>query len=277
MRLTTILYVVLGLIGLGAAIVVPASLYRSGSLVIPFWTAAVNPGPLSSAHEFIGAQCETCHTPTRGVEATACLTCHVTAAPTLLAQSATAFHANIATCAGCHVEHQGRDRRPINMDHSVLIVAGHVRAAEAQRLISPSNDADRQHALARVRAFLDGSGADIVGGSLGRRQLPVATMASLDCAGCHAVRDRHRTLFGRDCQSCHNVDTWAIAAFVHPSPRSENCVQCHQAPPTHYMMHFEMMDRTIAGRPTARVEQCFMCHQTDAWNQIRGVGWRDMH
>ena len=180
----------------------------------------------------------------RGVEATACLTCHVTAAPTLLAQSATAFHANVGACASCHVEHQGRDRRPINMDHSALIVAGNARAAQAQRFGAPTGHDDPRHVMDHIGIFLGRSGSDLIGGPLGRRSLPAAAMASLDCAGCHATRDRHRTLFGRDCQSCHAVDAWTIAAFVHPSPRSENCVQCHQAPPSHYMMHFQMMDRT---------------------------------
>ena len=43
------------------------------------------------------------------------------------------------------------------------------------------------------------------------------------------------------------------------------------------MMHFEMMDQTITGQEHARVEQCFLCHQTDAWNNIRGVGWYKHH
>ncbi|MCB4824931.1 cytochrome c3 family protein [Roseicella aerolata] len=133
MKATTVVYAVLGLVGLGATISVPVWLTRSGSDAIPFWTAAVNPGPLSAAHDFIGAQCETCHTPVLGVEARACLTCHATAAPVLLTKPTTAFHANIGTCAGCHVEHQGRDRRPINMDHSVLVMAARRRAIEARR------------------------------------------------------------------------------------------------------------------------------------------------
>ena len=54
-------------------------------------------------------------------------------------------------------------------------------------------------------------------------------------------------------------------------------MQCHQAPPSHYMMHFEMMDRTITGQEHARVEQCYLCHQTDAWNNIKGVGWFKHH
>ena len=43
------------------------------------------------------------------------------------------------------------------------------------------------------------------------------------------------------------------------------------------MMHFSMMDQTIAGEKSARVDQCFKCHQTDSFNDIKGVGWVKMH
>ena len=277
MKVTTLAYAALGAIGLAAAIAIPVALYRSGSSEVPLWSVAAIPGPLSAVHDFLGTRCESCHTPTRGVEAVSCLTCHATAAPVLLTKLSTAFHSNIGECAGCHVEHQGRNRRPINMDHAVLATVGHSRAAEAAAGSPPVGRASFRHAVTQLQALLDGSGADLVGGSLAPRPLRAATQATLDCAGCHANRDAHQTLFGRDCAGCHNVVAWTLPAYVHPSPRSQDCVQCHQAPPSHYMMHFEMMDRTIAGQSNARVEQCFLCHQTDAWNNIRGVGWRKMH
>lgn len=43
------------------------------------------------------------------------------------------------------------------------------------------------------------------------------------------------------------------------------------------MMRFEMMDKGVTGQKNARVEQCFLCHQTDAFNDIKGVGWFKMH
>lgn len=278
MRPTTLAYAALAALGLAAAIAVPAVVHRSGSARTPLWTAAASPGPLSTAHAFLGAQCEACHTPARGVEAPSCVTCHATAAPELVTKPSTAFHADIGECAGCHVEHQGRDRRPVNMDHAVLAAAGHARAAESgARGLAASGEAGLRHAVAKLQALLAGSAGDLAGGTLDRRPLPAGTTATLDCAGCHANRDPHRTLFGRDCQGCHNVDAWAVAGYRHPSPRSRDCVQCHQAPPSHYMMHFEMMDRTVSGQADARVEQCFLCHQTDAWNNIRGVGWYKHH
>ena len=275
MKLTTIAYLVLGAIGGMAAIALPVIHYRFGSAEVPLLTAAASPGPLSGTHDFLRTQCEACHTPVRGVEAASCITCHITAAPDLVTKPSTAFHANIGECAGCHVEHQGRDRRPINMDHAVLVTVGHARAAEALAGGPPASGF--RHTLERLKVLLHGSGADLADGSLATRSLPPEARATLDCAGCHANRDPHRTLFGRDCQGCHNADAWAIATFRHPSPRSQDCVQCHQAPPSHYMMHFEMMDRMLTGQANARVEQCFLCHQTDSFNNLKGIGWFKMH
>ncbi len=85
------------------------------------------------------------------------------------------------------------------------------------------------------------------------------------------------SLFGRECADCHATATWKIAGYKHPSPRSEDCAQCHQPPPSHNMGHFEVVSKTIAGQMSARVEQCHLCHQTDAWNDIKGVGWYKHH
>jgi hypothetical protein len=43
------------------------------------------------------------------------------------------------------------------------------------------------------------------------------------------------------------------------------------------MGHFEMVSKTVAGQPHTQVEQCYLCHQTDAWNDIKGVGWYKHH
>lgn len=261
MKFATLLYTVLFAIGIAAVVAVPVALVRGGSTGLPIWTASVTPGPLSAAHEFLSGECEACHVPMRGVTAATCLTCHVTAAPNLMTRPSTTFHQTVGECAGCHLEHQGRARRPIAMDHTVLAAGAH--AEEGTR-----------HILARLEALLDRSASDLRGAT---PAAPPGASGGLDCAGCHANRDPHRTLFGRDCQSCHITSAWTVAAYRHPSPGSRDCVQCHQAPPSHYMMHFEMMDRTIARQEHARVDQCFLCHQTDAWNNIRGVGWFKHH
>ena len=101
--------------------------------------------------------------------------------------------------------------------------------------------------------------------------------ASLNCITCHANEDRHRQFFGSDCVQCHSTQAWNIAEFRHPPASSTDCAQCHQVPPSHYMMHFNMISMRIAGQMHAKVDQCFLCHQTTSWNDIRGVGWYKHH
>jgi hypothetical protein len=100
--------------------------------------------------------------------------------------------------------------------------------------------------------------------------------AALNCSSCHSIRDKHLGLFGSDCASCHSTKTWQISGYRHPSTNSTQCVECHKAPPSHYMEHFSMVSQRAAGEK-ARVDQCFACHTTDSFNNIRGRGWYDHH
>jgi hypothetical protein len=95
------------------------------------------------------------------------------------------------------------------------------------------------------------------------------------CAACHF--DRHQARFGTTCETCHRTETWKVAGYRHPSPRSKVCFDCHQPPPSHLMMHFEMMDRMVTGQKDATVEQCYRCHTTDHWNNIKDVGFLKHH
>ncbi len=274
MRMRSALLSLVVAVAAAAAVFIPIALMRGGSIAVPMWIEAASPGPLSRAHATLDRQCELCHVPLRGVEATGCVTCHAADAPQVISRPATAFHAEMGECAGCHVEHRGRAQRPVAMDHSVLVEAGR----RVSRASSGREVADTPFSLERLASWLSRGVADVAGTAGQRgRSLPAAHAASLDCATCHSNQDPHRTLFGGTCQSCHDTSTWLIATYLHPSPRSTQCAQCHQAPPSHFMMHFEMMDRTIARQPEARVDQCHLCHQTDAWNNIRGVGWFKHH
>jgi hypothetical protein len=228
MRWKALAYLLLTTATIAGAALAIATIYRQGSAAVPHWPALVRPGDLSVKHAFLADKCETCHTPTRGVEAAACISCHATDAATL-ARESTAFHATIGACSACHVEHLA-GVRPTSMDHGVLRT---------------------------------------IGRSQGK--------GDLDCFACHSNRSPHRDLFGRECEACHLDTTWKVAGFKHPSPSSTECAQCHQAPPSHYMGHFHMISMMVARQEHARVEQCYLCHQTDAWNDIRGVGWYKHH
>jgi hypothetical protein len=227
------------------------TVYHQGSTAVPRWSEIVSPGELSAKHAFLSGKCETCHTPLRGVQAGACIACHAANAVTLAGQS-TAFHATIQSCAACHVEHQ-KAVRPTRMDHDALVAIGRSRRLE-QSGLPPGTD--------WLSGLLNKSPGDL---------------ETLDCFSCHSNRSPHRDLFGQECAACHVTATWQIAGFQHPSPSSTECAQCHQAPPSHYMHHFNMVSMMVAGQPHARVEQCYLCHQTDAWNDIRGIGWYKHH
>lgn len=222
------------------------------------WERQVNPGELSAAHAFLADNCAACHTPGQGATADKCAVCH--ADSQVLKREPTAFHATVGSCRGCHPEHRGPAVRPTAMDHAVLARIGSNgmpdgTGSSVQKLI-------RWLANATARVPHDGRPRG---------------EAALSCVACHATKDRHQTLFGRDCASCHQTAGWRIPKFRHPSPKSTECAECHQAPPSHYMEHFSMVSAKVAFQPHAQVRQCFACHQTTAWNDIRGVGWYKHH
>ena len=261
MKAIEVLYGVVTLGALGFAGVLPFLSHERGSAAVPGWQGMVTPGPLSAKHEFLASDCESCHTPHVGPTADKCIACHASNQP-LLSKQSTAFHANLGAmtgdCRGCHVEHAGVEKRPITMDHMVLVKLG----------------------VQRNPALLIPEDTSLATLPVGHPRITPEETA-LNCNACHASQDPHRTLFGTDCASCHATSIaqggWTIPEFRHPSPLSTDCNQCHQAPPSHYMMHFQMVSMTVARVEHADVSQCFLCHQTNAWNDIRGVGWYKHH
>jgi len=252
----TILYVLTGLAVLIAGLLIPYLVHRSGSATVPGWQGLVMPGPLSTKHAFLADKCESCHTPHVGIEATKCITCHADA-PALLTRQSTLFHATIGECSGCHIEHE-KGVRPVTMDHALLAGAGFHRSVSV----------DEQTATEKLLQFA---------AALDLTTDPHKDLSRLNCAECHSNKDPHSGLFGPLCSSCHDVKKWTIAGFQHPSPASNDCAQCHQPPPSHYMEHFRMISAMVAKQEHARVEQCYLCHTTDAWNDIKGVGWYKHH
>ena len=237
---------------------------RSGVSSKTAWERMARPGDLSKSHAFLEHNCAACHTAGKGVEASSCIACHAND-ESLLKRQPTAFHANVGSCVECHAEHRGLGQRPTLMDHGALAEIGF-----RQLKGDPASGGENE----RVRTDL----LDWIGkhkpaghGSEGRSSLSPRE-AVLNCASCHSNKDRHAKLFGQDCAQCHTTAKWTIPEFRHPLAKSTDCVQCHQAPPSHYMMHFEMISAKVAGKPKATVDQCYQCHQTTAWTDIKGVG-----
>jgi len=227
------------------------------------WQHMVSPGDLSQAHASLENNCAACHTPIAGVAASKCIVCHADNRA-LLQRQPTTFHANIQSCTPCHLEHRGHNERPTNMHHVALARIG-------LRQMEQSSEAARTQ-TAQIKNWLEQTSR----ASFSAEKLKKEERA-LNCATCHQTKDRHQGLFGTDCAQCHGTTAWTIPEFRHPSAASQLCAQCHQAPPSHYMEHFRMIDQTICGQPNAKVNQCFLCHQTTVWNDIKGVGFYKHH
>jgi hypothetical protein len=244
----------------------------TGEIVsLAFWQHMVMPGELSQAHASLENNCAACHTPVKGVEAKNCIVCHADN-KNILQRQPTAFHAEISECAACHLEHRGRVPRTTQMDHVALTRIG-------VRQVRHSSAAHDQQ-LDVLVAWTKKTGAAPHAPQLQRAE------SQLNCATCHQTKDRHHGLFGNDCAQCHGTAKWTLADFRHPPSASQSCAQCHQAPPSHYMMHFDMISKKIAGQEDAQVagccgptqvNQCYRCHQTTSWNDIKGVGFYKHH
>ncbi len=267
-----VLYLALVILSVAAATLTLLHFKRAQVIV----ELAIRPGELSQSHAFLGNNCAACHTPVKGVEAKNCIVCHANERA-LLQRQPTAFHAEIGSCVTCHTEHQGHVARITQMDHAALTQIALKHAKHDAK-------ADGAHAVQakQLKQWL----ADRKGGGDFQNTQLKPEERLLDCATCHQTKDRHFGLFGTDCAQCHNTAKWTIAAFRHPPASSQSCAQCHQAPPSHYMEHFNMISKPVAQQEDwrvaeccgpVRVDQCYRCHQTTSWNDIKGVGFYKHH
>lgn len=267
------LYLIAFLSG-AAALIVAWRFYGTHAEPIA-WQRHASPGALSLAHAALENNCASCHSSVEGPVDAKCIGCHANETA-LLQRQPTAFHADIDGCAQCHIEHQGEQANLRQMNHVALARLGLRRLDEM-----PSEGARFPTELAR---WVNAHPADSAPTSSHPQVSPLEM--TLNCGSCHATKDRHSGLFGSDCASCHATTQWTLAQFQHPSSDSFDCAQCHQAPPSHYMMHFNMVSKKAARQEDAQVaqccgiaqvNQCYRCHQTTSWNDIKGVGWYKHH
>ncbi len=223
----------------------------------------VSPGALSPRHAYLGNRCTSCHDPSTGVSVAKCTACHANA-ERLLGRQPTTFHASIQQCTGCHIEHQSTNVRPLLMDHVELARIGARTLARASR-----TDAESSATLNSLKRWFRIQNPNQLDAHSARE--------ALNCAGCHDRQEPHFKRFGNDCAQCHELNSWTISEYQHPSSRSKQCVQCHQPPPSHLMGHFAMVSRKFAGKEHANVNQCFECHNTTSWNDIVDVGFYKHH
>ena len=271
---------------------------REQPLTRSLWRQVVVPGDLSQSHGFLAGNCAACHTPVKGADAGLCISCHA-ASTALLQRQPTAFHAQVQVCIGCHVEHRAGTRMPTTTDHALLAEIGQRQLRATGAGPSASVSAMASTGLPQTNpmqpAVSSGRDEEGCGGAagcaegkvtsppLGASRQPADPMrmgndeSMLNCASCHATKDRHSGFFGTECAQCHTTSQWTVADFKHPSASSTECAQCHKPPPSHNMMHFSMMSAPLARQPKAQVDQCHLCHQTTVWNDIKGRGMTKVH
>lgn len=228
-----------------------------------FWQAQASPGALSAAHSFLESNCSSCHSAVKGADPVKCSLCHAND-HTILQKQPTAFHGSIGECYGCHTEHSGLNSKITNMNHGILVDVG-------LAALKSSGDSESESAI----QYTEFSNWLKI-----HRPPPHVTSnreSLLDCFSCHQNDDQHFKLFGRSCIECHSTEKWNIPEFTHPSSKSKDCSMCHQAPPSHYMMHFKMISQKVAGKPNAKVSQCYECHQDTSWTDIKNVGLYKHH
>lgn len=242
--------------------------FQSNLIDAQIWERQASPGRLSAAHRLLEQNCAACHTSVKGVQPSKCLECHAEN-PSLLERQPTRFHASVTSCVECHREHQGVNERPTSMDHEALATIGLRQIRNSHHSSQPTETYERllswlkfheappEHPQANPKV----SSAEAI----------------LDCAACHGSKDRHYGFLGTNCAACHATTNWTIPEFRHPSRDSIDCAECHKAPPSHYMEHFNMISARVARQEHANVSQCYLCHQTTSWNDIKGVGFYKHH
>src|SRR4029453_19463013 len=97
-----VLYGVITLGALAIGIAVPYFTHERGSAAVPGWQTMVDPGELSTKHQFLAAACEACHTPHKGAMDDKWIVCHSNA-HALPPTPPAALPATLGGCGGCPV------------------------------------------------------------------------------------------------------------------------------------------------------------------------------
>jgi hypothetical protein len=207
----------------------------------------VTPGPLTSAHAKLEANCASCHSSfAREAQNGKCLACHKGIAADM--KGGRGYHgkssARTQACKTCHSEHHGRGYQLTRLNRTGVnhqltnypLLGGHAKA---------------------TCAGCHGNNTHYRG---------LATT----CANCHAKKDAHFGRLGRNCQSCHTVFDWKKPLpFNHAKTgfaltgehRTAACLTCH-----------------VGQRWKGLPQQCYGCHaKNDAHRGSRGTNCASCH
>jgi hypothetical protein len=240
-----------------AVVVAGAMLVGTASAQVNRLERLVMPGPLSSPHASLEANCAACHKPfSRELQKSLCLDCHADVARDITENAG--FHgktANVGTaeCATCHTEHTGRAADILHLDrdkfdHSVTSFPLRGKHAETKCESCHTPDKKSFHA------------------------------ADTECNACHAKDDRHHGNLGTTCADCHTETTWKEVHFDHAQKTDYaltgahgrlSCVSCHVDE------KYEDTAKTCIGchakddkHKGTNGKECEQCHTTNDWKQL---------
>ncbi|MGE5324573.1 MAG: cytochrome C, partial [Actinomycetota bacterium] len=245
--------------------------------------AQISPGPLSKAHESLSGltQCTTCHKLGTG-GALKCLDCHGEIRQRLALKQG--FHAAVVSkespdkdCVRCHSEHNGENFQLIRwepsrekFDHAKTGYALEGKHASLQ-CKQCHNAGFIQPPLRQLIRYKD----------LNKSFLGL----SRSCLSCH--KDFHQGQLGRDCQTCHNTNSWKeVTRFDHSRTRypltgrhaTVACSKCHISPgpglsPKYRGLNFATCSACHADpHKGAFQKSCDSCHTTAGWKQLSAAG-----
>jgi hypothetical protein len=237
--------------------------------------AAFSPGPLTAqasasrplggfaSHAAFEHDCEQCHAPWRGVEASRCENCHTEIAAE---RAAGGMHGRIEAvdqCAACHPDHEGR---------------AFDAAAAGAALFD-----HRAAGFSLQRHFQDYAGAALACESCHTPAFDLQDGACFECHTAHSdrfMRD-HALAFGMDCLACHNgvdrttgFDHASTALPLDGAHQALACSACHTAaaPPEQTPADCAGCHAEPAVHAGVLGDDCAGCHTTAAWLPARLEG-----
>jgi len=104
------------------------------------------------------------------------------------------------------------------------------------------------------------------------------------CYSCHKNDDRHKLVFGVECQACHNARSWTSWSFDHGTRTKFAllgrhaklvCESCHKAPAPPKRTTAPIGDACVACHKAEDVHsgafgtRCEQCHSSESWKKVK--------
>lgn len=216
----------------------------------------ITPGPLSTAHAKLEANCASCHVSfSKAAQSDKCLACHKPIGADIVRSQGFHGHygpARTGDCKSCHTEHKGRGFA--------------IAAFDKGRFNHALTDYPLTGGHARATCVGCHGTANHFRGT------------STSCVDCHGKNDPHRGQLGRTCQSCHVVDGWKqVRPFDHQKTgfaltgahASATCLSCHTG------QHWKGLATSCNAchakddvHKGARGTNCASCHGSVSWKSL---------